>query len=213
MALITEPTLNPATLTPATAVSKTPATDQYATFKSYLEMLFAPTDHIFIQLIHSTKTHKDERGNDVKDTRLLALRPRDEVSSPSSHKELQKFEVEGWNVYVCMTLFQPQRRVVGSRVLRLYAICTSNQMEKRTRLRFSPPTSMKHHSAAQHHTREQSRKIPHRMECGRLHTRDSQADVEGAGGTVWRRPSSNRFAPCVADARFSQSEICQQAAD
>jgi putative DNA primase/helicase len=80
-------------------------TSAYAQYRDYVNGLFSADDSIFIQLIHSIRTHKDERNYDVKDTKLLPLTKRDQLNTEKAFARLLEFEGEGWNVYVCMNPF------------------------------------------------------------------------------------------------------------
>jgi P4 family phage/plasmid primase-like protien len=71
----------------------------------YLETLFHNDDHIFFQLIHSTSKHKNARGQDVADTKLVPLMTMEQAIRPATIDRLLELESEGWNVYVCMNPF------------------------------------------------------------------------------------------------------------
>jgi P4 family phage/plasmid primase-like protien len=71
----------------------------------YLESLFDEGDHIFFQLIHSTRKHKGPDGKDVADTRLLPLMSLSEATDPNMIERLLGFQADGWTVYVCMNPF------------------------------------------------------------------------------------------------------------
>jgi hypothetical protein len=84
----------------------------------YLYGLFLESDFIFIQLIHSSKTHvvynkktgkplldRDGKERRAADTKLLPLVKVADAVKPEYMASLQAYEDAGWNVYVCMNPF------------------------------------------------------------------------------------------------------------
>jgi P4 family phage/plasmid primase-like protien len=72
---------------------------------AYLESLFEEDDHIFFQLIHSTKTHIGRNGTPEKDTRLLPLMLLKDAVKTENISRLEALQTDGWNIYICMNPF------------------------------------------------------------------------------------------------------------
>ena len=77
---------------------------------AYLEGLFDEDDFIFVQLIHSTRTHtvkdsKTGKERTSKEVKLLPLVSVRQAATPDYIASLEAFQADGWNVYVCMNPF------------------------------------------------------------------------------------------------------------
>jgi RepB DNA-primase from phage plasmid len=83
----------------------------------YLRGLFDEDDLIFFQLIHSTRTFIGKDGKPQAETKLVGLVSVKDAATPQYIAELEKFQSDGWNVYVCMNPCPPHTKTRTERLI------------------------------------------------------------------------------------------------